>query len=284
MRADGDDLIIRPSSLADWLDCPRRFAARHLRDMLASAGYDVNERRPGHIGAHVGTGLHAAAAHVLKARLATGTDAAQADANAIAIAEMRERMQAEGCQWDDVTHDLNTAEKQLLRMMGAWRQHIAPQIRPQLIEERLECMVAPGIIMSGQVDVADTIGNGVKIRDNKTTKQARSAHAQLGAYGVLLASHSYDVQGAAIDHIVRTSLKNEQPKPETREVAFRPAVDDAIEAIEQIGATVEKFQQRAADPNGRSPIAAFTANPGSALCSARWCPAFGTNTCRAHVE
>lgn len=280
-----DDLVIRPSSLADFLDCPRRFAARHLRDMLASAGYTVNERRPGHIGAHVGTGLHGGAAHVLKARLATGTDATQDDANAVAIAEMRERMQAEGCQWDEVTHDLNTAEKQLLRMMGAWRTHIAPQIRPQLIEERLECVVAPGIIMSGQVDVADTLDNGgVRIRDNKTTKQQRSAHAQLGGYGLLLASHGYDVQGAAIDHIARAPLTGEQPKPETRPVAFREAVDDALEAVEQIGRAVEMFQARAADPSGRSPIAAFTANPGSMLCSARWCPAFGTNTCGAHVE
>lgn len=280
-----DTLIIRPSSLSDWLDCPRRFAARHLRDMLASAGYTVGGRRAGHIGAHVGTGLHGAAAHTLIGRLQHGKDPSEGDAEAVGIAQMRARMEEDGVEWDDSTRDPNTAEKQLRRMVRAWRERIAPEIRPQLVEERLEVEVAAGIGMSGQLDIADTAGNGVCVRDNKTTKQRRSAHAQLGAYALLLHSHGWDVQGLRIDHIARAPLSAPQPTPETREVALRPAMEDAMEAVNQIGRAVEAFRARAADPRSPvSPISVFSANPSSSLCSSRWCPAWGTTACRAHVE
>jgi hypothetical protein len=276
-------IVIRPSSLSDWIDCPRRAAARHLQDMLAAAGYTVAPRRPAHIGASVGTGLHAGAAATLIARLSTGRDAPAADADEIALTEMRQRMTDEGCEWDDVTRDLSTAERQLRRMMAAWREFIAPTLRPQLVEERLEVVVADGILMSGQMDVADSAGNGIRIRDNKTTKQKRAAHAQLGAYGLLLNSHGHTVTGLAIDHVQRAPLREPQPEPQTREVPLRDAVEDALQAVDDIGRRVALFRERAADPNGREPIAAFPANPSSALCSARFCPAHSTNTCRVHV-
>lgn len=280
------DLIIRPSSLADYLDCPRRFAARNLRDMLAAAGYTVGPRKPSHIGASVGTGLHAAAAHTLTARLQTGSDPAPADSEELGIVEMRDRMAAEGVDWDEITRDPNTAEKQLRRMVRSWQKHIGPTIRPQLVEQRLVVQVSDGVVMSGQFDVADTAteGNGVRIRDNKTTKVRRAAHAQLGAYGLILNSHEIEVAGAAIDHIPRVRVDAEQPIPETHEVPLREAVEDALEAVEGIGRCVDEFRRRAADPRGRNPISAFPANPASALCNARWCPAWGTNTCRVHVH
>lgn len=278
-----DLLVIRPSSLADWLDCRRRYAARHLKDLLAAAGYTVAPPRPAHVGAAVGTGLHSGAAHVLITRMQTGTDPSDGAAESIAIEQMRLRMGEDGCDWDDTTRDINTAEKQLRRMLQSWRRHVAPQIHPQLVEERLEVMVADGIAMSGQLDLADTVGNALRVRDNKTTKQRRAAHAQLGAYGLLLNSHSYEVAGLAIDHVPRVALRDEQPKPETREIPLRAAVEDAMQCVEEIGRDVAEFRRRAANPHGRDPIAAFPANPASSLCNARFCPAWGTNACRVHV-
>ncbi len=280
------DLIIRPSSLADSVDCPRRFAARHLRDMLAAAGYEVAPRRPSHVGASVGTGLHSGAAHTLTQRLATGTDAPVDDAEQIAIQHMHERMRDEGCEWDEVTRDPNTAERQLRRMLRAWRAHIAPGLRPQLVEERLDVVVTDGIIMSGQMDVADSapIGGGVRVRDNKTTKLKRAAHAQLGGYALLLNSHGYSVTAdPAIDHVQRVSIQQPQPVPVTYEIPLRDAVEDALQAVDDIGRRVTEFRARVANPHGRDPIAAFPANPASALCNARFCPAWGTNTCRVHT-
>lgn len=277
------DLIIRPSSLSDAVDCPRRFAARHLRDLLAAAGYTVAGKRPAHVGAAVGTGLHTYAAHTLITHLQTGTDPSEEDSQAAAIQEMRERMEAEGCDWDELTKDTNTAEKQLLRMSRSWHRHTRPQIQPVLVEERLECVVAEGVVMSGQIDVAASRGNGIMVRDNKTTKVKRAAHVQLGAYGLLLTSHGHDVQALVVDHIPRVKIDDEQPTPETRPVALRAAVEEAMQAVEDIGRRVAEFRARAADPNGRSPIAAFPANPASGLCSARFCPAHSTSTCRVHT-
>ena len=276
--------IVRPSSLADSLDCPRRFAARHLKDLLASAGYTVGGPRPSHIGASVGTGLHAGAAATLIERLRTGADLPAADAEALAIEEMRQRMATEGVTWDEVTQDTNTAERQLRRMMVSWQRHVAPTVRPQLVEERLEVEIAPGLHMSGQLDVADTAGNALRVRDNKTTKHRRAAHAQLGAYGLLLHSHGWQVAGLAIDHIPRVKISDEQPVPETREIPLREAISDAMQAVEDIGRRIETFRQRAADARSPTdPISAFPANPGSALCNPRYCPAHGTNACRIHT-
>lgn len=185
--------------------------------------------------------------------------------------------------WDELTGDLNTAEKQLRRMNHSWHQHLAPTIHPRLVEQRLECVVSPGVVMSGQMDVVDTVGNGVRIRDNKTTKVKRSAHVQLGAYGLVLHSHQYEVQALVIDHIPRVKIRDEQPPPQTRSVDLRSALEDAMQAVQDVGRATDLFRKRAADPAGMDPISAFPANPSSSLCSDKWCPAWGTATCRAHV-
>ena len=62
------------------------------------------------------------------------------------------------------------------------------------------------------------------------------------------------------------------------------AQHEAFETIEAVGRSVDEFRGRVADRHGRRPEMAFRANPASSLCSRRWCPAWGSDFCRAHVD
>ena len=64
-------LVIRASSLPQFPDCGRRWAARNLRDEIEAAGYKLRTLPPS-IGAAIGTGTHAAAAHELTHKMEHG--------------------------------------------------------------------------------------------------------------------------------------------------------------------------------------------------------------------
>jgi hypothetical protein len=276
------ELVVRPSSLADFSDCPRRWATRNAADLLASAGYTLPQRDRRHVGAAVGTGLHAAAEHVLVGRM-QGGEPLVSDAEERGIEAFRAEVGGGAMDWDDTTPEPNTAEKQLRRMTRAWHRVVAPKIVPVAIEERLDCEVAEGLIASGKPDILDQHGNMIAVRDIKSSRIHRSPHMQMGAYGLILHSHGYEVAALLEDHIPRVRIADPQPEPVTAEIALRSAIEDAHAAMLSIKRAVDDFRERAANPRGPSPIAAFAPNPASRLCSARWCPAWGTAACRASM-
>ena len=279
-----DDLVVRPSSLADWSDCSRRFAARDLANMLAAAGYEIRKRGPAiHIGAAVGTAVHAYAYATVAPRMA-GNPLAQPDqAEEQAIAAFRAETDG-SVDWDEVTSTANDAERQIRRMSRAWRATMAEDIVPVLMEERLEADTGNGIVLSGQPDLAQDMGPHIRVRDMKSNKIRRSPHLQVGAYASLLEAHDFRVGEVAMDHIPRAKLSKPQPDPTLVVLDLASAKADAWRALQDIERCVTEFEKRAADPCGGSSITAFAPNPASMLCSARWCPAWGTNTCRAHLN
>lgn len=277
------DLVIRPSSLTGFADCPRRWSARHLSDELAAAGYTLRTDTVRSVGAHVGTGVHAAAAFTMQEKLRTGGSiGTDADAEELGIEAFRERAGAEGVDWDTATPDVNTAEKQIRRMSRVWRRGDAAQMQPLQVEERLEATVRPGMALSGQIDALCGSPDEV-VRDLKTGTRRRSNTVQYGAYGLIWRAHGHNPAGIVEDYLARVPLAKEQPPPEAHAIDLSTAQQEAFAVIEDIGRSVDEFRRRVADPNGRAPHMAFRANPASSLCSARWCPAWGTDACRAHA-
>jgi hypothetical protein len=276
------DRTIRPSSLTTWLDCERRWAARHMGPLVTAMGYDLSPPRPAHVGAAVGSGVHAAAAWSLKRKLETGTDDIGSDADAVeaAIVEFDARVSKEGVTWDGTTENRPTAQRQIARMTRAWRRDVAPEVRPLIVEERVEADVGDGWTVSGQLDTL-TASPG-RLRDTKTGTRRRANGVQYGTYGMLFDAHGYEVRSIAEDYVARVRVDREQPPVETHLIDLEAARTDAWEAIEAIQATTAEFVRRARDPHGRPAHAAFKANPASDLCSDRWCPAWGTAFCRAH--
>jgi hypothetical protein len=276
--------IVRPSSLTTYLDCPRRWAARHLTDEVTAAGYDLARAQPSSAGALVGSGVHAGNAYTLEQKRAC-IDSAANDAVQAGIEGLRQRIQTEGAAWDETTPSLNTAEQQVARMIKTYLIHVAPQIRPLEVEERLEAIMSPTWILSGQVDalaLAATNTNSQVLRDTKTGTQRRANAVQYGAYALILEAHGFNPARLIEDFIQRVPLKKEQPAPASLHFDPAEAKRDAFEAIRALMRDTEDFRARQADPNGEPPHHAFRANPASSLCSARWCPAWGSRWCKSH--
>lgn len=278
------ELLVRPSSLTTFADCERRWAARNLRDELAAAGYTITRSLQLGAGAAVGSGVHAAAAYTLGQKMQTGgaSMGTDADAEEVGIVELRERVEKEGFDADKATPDLNTAEKQIRRMSKVWRRSDASSGMPIQIEERLEAEIAPGIAVSGQADALMTGEPDAEIRDTKTGTR-RANGVQYGTYALIWTAHGYRPQALIEDHVARVPLTKEQPEPESYRIDLQTAAQEAWETIEAVSRAVNEFRRRAADANARPPHMAFRANPASPLCSARWCPAFGTDFCKAHI-
>ena len=269
--------LLRPSSLVGFGDCPRRFAARHLSELVTETGYDLRRGLPTHIGAAVGTAVHAAAAYTLEQRRDTGDMGSASEAEARAEAALVERTE-QGAMWDEVTPSISTAKVQAAKMARSYRRHIAPHVVPVLIEERLVADVGDGWQLSGQADLL--AGDPDRDLHDLKTGRLRNNSVQYGAYGIVLTAHGLVPQRLLEDFIPRVRVSAEQPPPETHEIPLRYAVAEAWDVIDAAKAAVAEFQRRAADPSGRDPAGAFRANPTSSLCGEKWCPAFGTDFCR----
>jgi hypothetical protein len=273
-------IIVRASSLSGYADCPRRAAARMLRREVEAFGFRLREP-PRSIGAAVGTAVHAAAAVTLKEKAASGTMPPADDARDAAVQSLRETTAAEGVMFDRDTPAIDAAETQALRMADAWRDHIAPQIEPVAVEERLEAEVAPGLVLSGQSDVIAREAG--RVRDLKTGARRGHHRPQLGAYSLLARTHGVDVRAAAEDFVARVAVAKPQPTPETHTHDVAGAEVAALAVLRRIDADIRTF--RNGDPeSGVMPGDpwAFLANPSSMLCSEKWCPAHGTEFCREH--
>jgi hypothetical protein len=270
-----DDILIRASSTPTILDCPRRWAARALGELVASAGYELRQL-PTHIGAPIGTGVHAAAAHLLQTKRDRGEPSTFKEAEAVGMASLDQAIAEAGeLMWDGTAGDRNDAQRQVTRMAIAYADQIVPKVEPVLVEENKYATWEPGFIVKGQLDDVVLYSARKVLRDTKTGSTPSGAIAQVGTYSLLLETHRMPVEQLLIDFIKRAPLKKPQPPAKTFSIDLPSAEAAAEEAISTAVASVKAFRLTA---NPKS----FRANPSSKLCAAKWCPAWGTEFCKAH--
>lgn len=273
------DKVIRCSSLPSWEDCKRRGAATSFPELIREAGFTLR-RRLAHVGALVGSGTHAGAAFTLKTKMDTGELGNASEAADRGVEELRERLQKEGAVWDDTTKDFNTAEQQVVRMVAKYREKLAPQITPLSVEEEMSARLADGFILRGHTDaIAEEYR---RLRDLKTGVSQRANGSQYGAYMLLCRTLGKQIDQIVEDYLPRVRLDQEQPDPEITLLPTLEPQQRAYEIIEGIRGSVAEFERRLKDDADRPPELAFDANPMSVLCSDRFCPAWGTDFCRAH--
>lgn len=260
---------LRPSALSNWDDCPRRGAARLFWKLLAEAGFEI-PRIPVHIGAATGSGTHAAATVMLKAKEQTGELGSADDANQAGIEELRKRVE-EGVLLDDVSPSMNVAEKQVIRQAAMYRGRIAPHLKPHLIEKRLEAKLPSGLIISGEVDVTVLDGPDT-LHDLKTGRVRRCNAAQMGSYSLILRSHGEPMRGIVEDYVPRVALNKEQPNPQ--------AIPYDIAESEQLARGVmRRLERDLAEFKETGNPGAFGCNLNSYLCSPKYCSAFRSEWC-----
>ena len=275
-----EPLRVRASSLPTWSDCARRAATRMFRRTIAGAGFELRQTDQA-VGGIIGSAVHAGNAYALTEKM-NGDQASNGEANDRSIETLHEGMQS-GVIYDDTTRNRNTAEKQVTKMVGSYRDHVIPKVEPTAVEQNLEITLQDGTILSGTCDMLCAAFGG--LRDAKTGKVRRSPASQLGSYSLIWRSHGHDVKGLREDYIPRVNAKNSQPKPESYDYHLAACEHETLAVVADIKRCREEFERRyqLADPR-LPPETAFLANPHSMLCSDKYCPAWGTNFCRVHKD
>ncbi len=263
------DITIRCSSLSGYNDCPRRWAARHLRGMVVAAGF-YPRSLPSSVGAVIGSGTHSAVAFDLEHKMRTGELAAFKDAEAAGIAELEDRIEKEGVFFDEVSQDLSAAQMQVRRLARVYREDVGSKILPIVVEQRMNVRHATGMIVSGQIDNLIEAPN--RLRDVKTGKNRGANAPQYGGYSRILRAHSKPIATIREDFIRRVPLHKEQPRVVEVSYDIDTCETAAEQALIRIARDVEAFQT-----TGDREV--FMANPSSSLCSDRYCQAWGTSFC-----
>lgn len=269
---------IRPSSLPSFADCERRAAAKMLLEQLQRLGWTMRGDTRG-IAAIVGTAVHAGVERTLKAKIKSGEISPEDEATDAAAQSITDQFRDTTSEvvGDKLTPNATAARDQAARMVRSYRKNLAWRLNPIIVEGRLEADFGHRIVISGQTDVMT--GEPGRVRDTKTGMRPRPYQAQLGTYLILARAHGHDMQETVEDFIQRVALSKEQPPPITYAYDGEIAERSAVAAINRFVASIEEFERRLVEQDA-PPEDAFLANPMSALCSAKYCPAHGTKFCR----
>lgn len=260
--------IIRASGLPQWSDCPRRHAARSFSEDVRAQGYDLRTIPPS-IGASIGTGTHAAVEFYLTEKLEF-REAKRADLEARAVEAIDSDI-ADGVVWDDTTTSADTAHKQAIRQAISIIQVFGERLQPLAIEERLEASLGDGFMLSGTIDIREHLA----IDDVKTGTVQRANQAQYGGYGLLGEANGHAIGRLTEIYVKRVGMSKSQPDPTWTDYPVAESKTAAWEIAQRIKGDLTAFR------NGGDAWA-FMPNPNSMMCSPDYCPAFGTNFCKAH--
>jgi hypothetical protein len=271
-------IVIRPSSLPGLADCERRAAAKSLKPQLTRIGWTLRPERRS-IGAIVGTAVHKGVEVSLRHKIKDGTLGTNDDATDQACESIaaQYRDTSDEILPDKVTPNSSAARDQAARMVRSYRTHLAPRLKPLFVESRLEAEFGDRVTISGQSDVMT--GEPGRVRDTKTGTRKRANQAQLGTYMILARAHGHDMQETVEDFVQRVGLRAEQPPPVTYQYDSEIAERSAVATINRFVYAITEFERRLIDLDA-PPEDAFMANPASALCSEKYCPAHGTKFCR----
>lgn len=263
------DLTVRCSSLSQYSDCPRRWASKHLRGILYSAGFYLRSVGTS-IGAAIGSGVHSAIAYDLEHKMRTGELGRFTDAVDHGMAELEERIAQENAVYDEISQDKNGAQAQVSRLARTYREDVGSKITPIVVEERMNVRHASGMIVSGQID--NLLEKPNRLRDVKTGKSRGANFGQYGGYSRVLRAHGKPIASIKEDFIQRVRLDKEQPRVKSIDYDIDTCEMQAEQTLRRIARDYAEFQ-RTGDRE------AFAANPASALCTEKHCPAHSTSLC-----
>lgn len=266
---------VQASSLPTHQDCPRRWAARAVKEVGESF-----ELAPRGIGALIGERCHAGAARMLLAKQLQGEwnfNSAYEEQ----VEELKKNLKNE-IIWDSTTKNSGVAIKQLEKMLFEFNRSIMPGARPQFIEMKERARWSEYIWLVGQSDYIEIKGVKWAIEDQKFSSTLSSYHSQFGCYKTI--HEAQDIVGA--DEEVDTLILNwiprvgeKTPQPPVLRLAYN--VDACINASERqleiIEPSVKKYFATG-DPW------CFNANANSKYCGRSTCEAWGTKWCDQWIE
>lgn len=256
---------IRSSSLPGFGDCSLRESAKVWPGEFRRRGLNIREILPP-AGAAVGTAVHHGVAEVLRDRDCPRSQAIERGVNEF------EKEAADGVEWDARTRHSEGAKKQISRMIRAkldWAdKHLA--FNPILIEESVAAVIEEGYELTGHIDYLE---RETGITDWKTGVLDRNYIAQLGSYSLLARSNKLDVDQVRTVFTKRTPASKIQDLSEEYLFERNVAENAAYISIKHIVRMAKDFE------NEEEATRVFPANPMSMMCTEKYCPLWGTNSC-----
>jgi len=247
------------------MDCARRAAAQQWPQLVKDAGYILNDRRTGILAA-VGTATHSGAKYQLDEKIITGQPGPLKESVEVAIASLHDEM-ADGIEYDPRTSTIRAAEMQVKQLVDLYRKRVAVNITPLETEAAVKVQ-HDNVHITAHIDVLTEEPVGCGVTDTKTGAKIKSHHAQVGCYSIMLrTARGTDVSRVGIDFLSRKDIRHTYIDYDRRvceKLAWATIVRIAnnLHAFERTGDAL-----------------CFPQNPGSMLCSAKYCRAFGTRFC-----
>ena len=262
--------VIRASSLPQYMDCARRSAIRLFPADILGAGYSVSITKPS-IGALIGTATHRVLEVSLRASM-TGESIPDFEQMQRIAADDLTAATANGVIWDDTTTRLEVGIKQVARQADKAWELVGSLMKPIAVEEEFSANMGDGFVLRGHIDVREP----VKLGDWKTGNVQRANMAQYGAYSLLARSNGITgIEVLQEIYIERKGITKPQPDPIITEYDVADSEEYAMAVARRMKADLTTFRETR-DAN------AFLPNPNSMMCTPDYCPAWGTEFCKAH--
>ncbi len=256
-----DIVTIRASALSDFLDCPARAEAKHLRGL----------RTPSSGASQIGTAIHKSTALFDSSKLAGNGLTANESAGAAVDAIQRPEHDV---IWDD-DYSVKDAEKTAIALHTRYCGEIAPQQEYVAVEakcERLE-ITDIGLALTGTTDRVSKTENGYGIRDLKTGKTAVRADGHVKTDG-----HRYQIGVYELLAERASGLPITEPAQIIGMQTGKTEKGQRVAVSEGIVGARDVLIGEADSPGVLEMVAkmvhsgSFFGNPRSMLCGEKFCP------------
>lgn len=252
---DGEKIVIRPSAVDGFMQCPRQWAMTHIAGIPSIPGAR----------AAIGTAIHSAVEQEWKEAMVTGkkdfSHSAMAD---LAAAELQE-LDQEGVKYDE-GEDINSATSEAVKGTAAFADDIAPFTDiPIAVEERYTIDIDNPVVkaVSGTVDYV----NKNEIADVKTSKRKpvpANYTTQQSIYKMLAEANGRTVNRNLIQGVILKA------RPEGTILNLEPNIEKAKLAVNSMLDVAEAFY------SGVRPSLLFRGNTKYYLCQAKYCALHST--------
>lgn len=266
-------ISIRASSLSTFLDCQRRWAANALPDLVRAAGFEL--RQVGRaVGGIIGTAMHAGMKHALTPVVDGGGMTKHSEVRDFAQAALSDGLADVGAViYDQSTGTASDAQLQVEAGTRILYGQVYGRLRPTALERELKAEHPTGGLVTGHPDVDEP----EDIYDLKGGRRQAANGVQYGAYNLLRRSMGDDPKRITEIFQQRVPIRQLHNPPAPVLIPY-----DVGEAEALARQTIDQAMAAALTFEGQGQPLAFLPNPGSMLCSDKYCPAWGTAFCRAH--
>lgn len=264
---------IRSSMLPTYLDCSRMAAASQFSELIKSKGYEIPEFNKSKIYTILGTCNHSAAEYLctrkIQGKQSNRVEEFTLDKFDAAISV------SENLEYEEIIPNQNHAVEQIKRFIKIYEKDVLPKmVFPENadpndhIELSLRAKIK-GYDITGHIDTLTKYS----VSDIKTGKKLKPFHTQFGCYDLLLKANEKGLPKWNILIYIKRVHKD-KPYPGTQIIKLDTmfCYKESHALILKIIDDLDRFKI-----NGDSRC--FTANPQSALCSNKYCRAYGTDFC-----